>query len=177
MSLAQGNNTQTRPRIEPGSPDPESDALTTRPVRPPPPYCDCTAQFVSNLVGHPEDRFSHNEAHIICTFEQCHWKNCLFANAKNKGADQLCGECKANQHLCFRYIDSTILPKSKILSQPVFVAVYCIAWFGYDLAGNTKTGFLMLGLTLKFAHSTLIQRKGMTNNEDPDQTAPWNEKQ
>ena len=36
MSLAQGNNTPTRPRIEPGSPDPESDALTTRPVRPPP---------------------------------------------------------------------------------------------------------------------------------------------
>ena len=35
MSLAQGNNTPTRPRIEPGSPDPESDALTIRPVRPP----------------------------------------------------------------------------------------------------------------------------------------------
>ena len=35
MSLAQGNNTPTRPRIEPGSPDPESDALTTKPVRPP----------------------------------------------------------------------------------------------------------------------------------------------
>ena len=34
MSLAQGNNTPTRPRIEPGSPDPESDSLTTRPVRP-----------------------------------------------------------------------------------------------------------------------------------------------
>ena len=33
MSLAQGNNTPTRPRIEPGSPDPESDALTTRLVR------------------------------------------------------------------------------------------------------------------------------------------------
>ena len=32
--LAQGNNTPTRPRIEPGSPDPESNALTTRPVRP-----------------------------------------------------------------------------------------------------------------------------------------------
>ena len=29
MSLAQGNNTPTRQRIEPGSPDPESDALTT----------------------------------------------------------------------------------------------------------------------------------------------------
>ena len=35
MSFAQGNNTPTRPRIEPGSPDPESDALTIRPVRPP----------------------------------------------------------------------------------------------------------------------------------------------
>ena len=35
MSLAQGNNTPTRPRIEPGSPNPESDALTTRPVRSP----------------------------------------------------------------------------------------------------------------------------------------------
>ena len=34
MSLAQGNNTPTRSRIEPGSPDPESDTLTTRPVRP-----------------------------------------------------------------------------------------------------------------------------------------------
>ena len=34
MSLAQGNNTPTWPRIELGSPDPESDALTTRPVRP-----------------------------------------------------------------------------------------------------------------------------------------------
>ena len=33
MSLAQGNNAPTRPRIEPGSPDPESNALTTRPVR------------------------------------------------------------------------------------------------------------------------------------------------
>ena len=35
MSLAQGNNTPTRLRIEPGSPDPESDALTTRPVHSP----------------------------------------------------------------------------------------------------------------------------------------------
>ena len=34
MFLAQGNKAPTRPRIEPGSPDPESDALTTRPVCP-----------------------------------------------------------------------------------------------------------------------------------------------
>ena len=35
MSLTQGNNTPTRPRMEPGSPNPESNALTTRPVRSP----------------------------------------------------------------------------------------------------------------------------------------------
>ena len=26
--------------------------------------CDCTARFVSDLVGNPENRFSHNEAQI-----------------------------------------------------------------------------------------------------------------
>ena len=49
MSLAQGNNTPTRVRIEPGSPDPESnDSLVC--VRP--------GQMVSN----PVDSFSHNAA-------------------------------------------------------------------------------------------------------------------
>ena len=27
-------------------------------------YCACTARFVSDLVGNPEDRFSHNEAQM-----------------------------------------------------------------------------------------------------------------
>ena len=27
-------------------------------------FCGCTARFVSDLVGKPEDRFSHNKAHI-----------------------------------------------------------------------------------------------------------------
>ena len=27
-------------------------------------FCGCTAWFVWNLVGNPEDRFSHNEAHM-----------------------------------------------------------------------------------------------------------------
>ena len=50
MSLAQGNNTPTRPRIEPGSPDPESDALTTRPVRPPPPSSSSERQWRSHQI-------------------------------------------------------------------------------------------------------------------------------
>ena len=28
-------------------------------------FCGCTARFVSDLVGNPEDRFSHNEAHLM----------------------------------------------------------------------------------------------------------------
>ena len=36
-------------------------------------FSDCTARFVSDLVGHPEDRFSHNEAHILLSLESsCH---------------------------------------------------------------------------------------------------------
>ena len=27
-------------------------------------FCGCTAWFMSDLVGNPEDRFSHSEAHI-----------------------------------------------------------------------------------------------------------------
>ena len=29
--------------------------------------CGSIAWFVSDLVGNPEDRFSHNEAHLNCT--------------------------------------------------------------------------------------------------------------
>ena len=41
-----------------------------------------------------------------------------FCICDNKGADQLRSNCEADQHLCFRYTDSTIpfLSKSKISS-------------------------------------------------------------
>ena len=41
-----------------------------------------------------------------------------FCICENKGTDQLCGNLTADQHLCFRHIDSTIplLPKSEIPS-------------------------------------------------------------
>ena len=28
-------------------------------------FCGCTARFVSDLVGNPEDRLSHNEAQLL----------------------------------------------------------------------------------------------------------------
>ena len=41
-----------------------------------------------------------------------------FCLCENKGADQLCSNCEADQLLCFRYTDSTIplLPKFEISS-------------------------------------------------------------
>ena len=41
-----------------------------------------------------------------------------FCICENKDEDQLCGNCEADQRLCFRYTDSTIplLPKSEISS-------------------------------------------------------------
>ena len=30
-------------------------------------FCGCTARFVSDLVGNPEDWFSHNAAHMVTT--------------------------------------------------------------------------------------------------------------
>ena len=33
-------------------------------------FCDCTARFMSELVGNPEDRFSQNEAQIGINMRQ-----------------------------------------------------------------------------------------------------------
>ena len=45
-------------------------------------------------------------------------RNQQFAYAKNKDADQLCGNRTTDKRLCFRNLDSTIalLPKYKISS-------------------------------------------------------------
>ena len=67
-------------------------------------------------------------------------KNRIFAYAKNKDADQLRGNCEADQRLCFRYTDSIIplLPKSEISSlYPSSVAVQpglCWTWFSHNEA-------------------------------------------
>ena len=61
---------------------------------------------------------------------------------ENKGADQLCSNCTADQRLCFRYMDSkSSLFKSEISSfwhSPVTVhAGLCQIW-----SESLKTGFL-----------------------------------
>ena len=72
-----------------------------------------------------------------------------FCICKNKDADQLRGNCEADQHLCFRYIDSTIplLSKSEISRlKPSSVAVQpglCWTW-----SDTPKTSFLTTRLIL-----------------------------
>ena len=61
---------------------------------------------------------------------------------ENKDADQLRGNREADQHLCFRYTDSTIplLSISKIL-KPLAIFCGCTAWFVCDLVENPEDRF------------------------------------
>ena len=91
--------------------------------------------------------FSNDAAHILSAL--CENKMSLvmrkeaFCICENKDADQLRGNCEADQCLCFRFTDSTIplLPKYEISSlQPSSVAVQpglCGTW-----SETPKTGFL-----------------------------------
>ena len=42
-------------------------------------FYDCTAWFVSDLVGNAEDRFSHNEAHLMAGGMGVVWLNMIMA--------------------------------------------------------------------------------------------------
>ena len=61
---------------------------------------------------------------------------------ENKGADQLRGNCEADQRLCFRYTDSTNF---------MFLAVfcYCTGRFVSELVGNHTVGFPTRRLKVK----------------------------
>ena len=97
-----------------------------------------------------------------------------FCICENKDSDQLRGNREADQHLCFRFIDSTIplLPKSEISNLwPSSVAVQpglCGTW-----SETPKTGFLRT--RLKWLYLSMMLPKdadSIANSEDPDLTAP-----
>ena len=73
-----------------------------------------------------------------------------FGICENKDADQLRGDCKADQRLCFRNTDSAIplLFKSKIssllLSSVAVQSGLCRTW-----SETPKTGFLTMRLILE----------------------------
>ena len=82
----------------------------------------------------------------MLVFEPCREKTSIL-HMPNKGADQLCSNCKADQCLCFRYIDSKIplLSKSKNF-QPLATLCACTAQFVSDLFGYHIVGFLITWL-------------------------------
>ena len=43
--------------------------------------CGCTARFVCDLVGYPEDRFSHNEAHFMSLASFCSRPDCILPSS------------------------------------------------------------------------------------------------
>ena len=100
--------------------------------------------------------------------------NCI---CENKEADQLRGNCEADQRLYFRYIDSTIplLSKSEISSlYPSCVVVQpdlCGTW-----SETPKTGFLTTRLKYRdclYCREIILKdHEAMANSEEPDQTAP-----
>ena len=68
-----------------------------------------------------------------------------------QGADQLRSNCEADQHLCFRYMDSTIFLRLKfeILSdEPASVTVQ--VGLRHTWSETPKTGFLASWLSLPF---------------------------
>ena len=60
-----------------------------------------------------------------------------FCICENKVADQLRSNREADQRLCFRYKDSTILLNFK----PLAIFCSCKAWFVSDLIGNPEDRF------------------------------------
>ena len=64
-----------------------------------------------------------------------------FCICENKDADQLRGNREADQHLCFRWIDSTIhlLPKRKFKLLAILCG--CTARFVWDLVENPEDRF------------------------------------
>ena len=57
-----------------------------------------------------------------------------FCLCKNKGADQLCSNCTADQRFCFCYTDNTIPLLPKLLT--IFCS--CTGQFVSDLVGNPE---------------------------------------
>ena len=78
-----------------------------------------------DLVRNPIDRFSHKAAHllescllILLSYMSLVMTKPLYCICENKDTDQLCGNRRADQRLCFCYTDSIIplLSKSQISS-------------------------------------------------------------
>ena len=86
--------------------------------------------FRLHLQSNGDETLNITNTYEACTFTRCKnsnkiiiylspvMRNPAFCICENKGADQMCGNCAADQSLSFEYIDSTgsLLPKLEISS-------------------------------------------------------------
>ena len=97
-------------------------------------YAACYShRFKADFFNHTAHAISHENNMSLVV------RKPAFFICENKDADQLRGNCEADQNLCFRYTDSKIplLPKSKISS--IFYS--CTACFVWDLVENPEDRF------------------------------------
>ena len=77
----------------------------------------------------------------------------FFCLCEKNDTDQLRGNRKADQRLCFRYTDS-IIPLLLKFRNFKSLALFsnCIAWFLSDLIGNPEDQFLFINLHFHCIH-------------------------
>ena len=81
MSLAQGNNTPTRPRIEPGSPDPEQYCLDLN---------TCYTDTVESIGGYILEQFvSVRAVPELITVEEARWQSNISAKSRPRWPDNV----------------------------------------------------------------------------------------
>ena len=137
---------------------------------------------MSELVGNPEDRFSHDATEMLLDLNHSACSHCqkmkkskrydvkkqkqyephhekpMFCICENKDADQLRGNREADQRLCFRYIDTTIPLLSKtIISCLLPYSVTAQPGLCRTRSETPKTGFLATRLKYKAAGSKTVQ--------------------
>ena len=88
MSLAQGNNTPTRPRIEPGSPDPESDAQEIKVQTDEFATSVCSTTTSQNTISHARE--SQERITETRTDVPTEWISLIVVAPKKNGEIRLC---------------------------------------------------------------------------------------
>ena len=104
-----------------------------------------------------------------CPLVRCqprHAKMVFFCLCENKGADQLCSNCTADQRLCFRYMDSIFLLHNSEISSCEPPSVTVQASLCQTLLEIWKTCFLALQLILYRLLSVLWLHVPVNNFSD-----------
>ena len=98
--------------------------------------CKCHLRLDQSVLKQTHDQLHSSLVHLSRTMRKLEFCLC-----ENKGADQLCCNCEADQRLCFRYTDSTIplLLKYKISS--IYPSSEATQTGLSDLVGNHEDRF------------------------------------